>query len=65
MAHIREQGQGAVWTRPELVLEIEYRGWAEDRVLRHPSFKAIREDLTPQEFGIDLKVLRYGQPTDG
>lgn len=42
--------KGAVWTRPELVLEVEYRGWTEDKVLRHPSFKGIREDRTPEEF---------------
>jgi DNA polymerase LigD, ligase domain len=44
--------KGAVWTRPELVLEVEYRGWTEDKALRHPSFKGVREDRTPEEFGL-------------
>ena len=35
---------GAVWVRPELIAEIEYRGWTDDELLRHPSFKGLRED---------------------
>jgi bifunctional non-homologous end joining protein LigD len=35
---------GTVWTRPELMAEIDYRGWTEDTLLRHPSFKGLRED---------------------
>jgi bifunctional non-homologous end joining protein LigD len=33
-----------VWIRPELVAEVEYRGWTHDDLLRHPSFKGLRED---------------------
>lgn len=25
-----------MWTRPDMVLEIEYRGWTADKVVRHP-----------------------------
>jgi bifunctional non-homologous end joining protein LigD len=39
---IREPG--TVWVRPDLIAEIEYRGWTEDKLLRHPSFKGLRED---------------------
>ncbi|RUV70500.1 hypothetical protein EOA78_20220 [Mesorhizobium sp. M5C.F.Cr.IN.023.01.1.1] len=35
---------GAVWVQPEIIVDIEYRGWTEDHQLRHPSFKGIRED---------------------
>jgi DNA ligase D-like protein (predicted ligase) len=35
---------GTVWVSPELIAEIEYRGWTEDKLLRHPSFKGLRED---------------------
>ncbi|RWG50504.1 MAG: ATP-dependent DNA ligase [Mesorhizobium sp.] len=42
--------KGAVWTRPEIVIDIEYRGWTEDHQLRHPSFKGIREDRSVDEF---------------
>ncbi|RWK68309.1 non-homologous end-joining DNA ligase [Mesorhizobium sp.] len=42
--------KGAVWTRPEIVVEVEYRGWTEDHQLRHPSFKGIRSDRSVDEF---------------
>ncbi|SDA39641.1 bifunctional non-homologous end joining protein LigD [Sinorhizobium sp. NFACC03] len=35
--------KGAVFARPLLVAEIEYRAWTQDGKLRHPSFKAVRE----------------------
>ncbi len=34
---------GAVWVEPKLVAEIEFRGWTSDRLLRHASFKRLRE----------------------
>jgi bifunctional non-homologous end joining protein LigD len=42
VAGLREPG--TVWVRPEPVAEIEYRGWTEDQLLRHPSFKGLRQD---------------------
>lgn len=35
--------KGAVFTRPVLVAEVEYRAWTDENKLRHPSFKGIRE----------------------
>ncbi|ACP24945.1 hypothetical protein NGR_c11600 [Sinorhizobium fredii NGR234] len=35
--------KGAVFTRPVLVAEVEYRAWTLDGKLRHLSFKGIRE----------------------
>lgn len=44
----------AVFTRPLLVAEIEYRAWTQDGKLRHPSFKGVREMEGPTEvFEID------------
>ena len=36
--------KGVVWTEPELVAEVDYRGWTADQQLRHASFKGLRED---------------------
>ncbi len=35
--------RGIVWTRPELLAEIAFRGWTGDRKLRHASYKGLRE----------------------
>ena len=36
--------KGVVWTEPEFVAEVDYRGWTGDQQLRHASFKGLRED---------------------
>lgn len=36
--------KGVHWTRPQLVAEVEFSTWTEDGLLRHPSFKGLRED---------------------
>jgi bifunctional non-homologous end joining protein LigD len=38
-----------VWVRPELVAEVAYRGWTSDGLVRHASFKGLREDKDPRE----------------
>ncbi|MFT2214708.1 non-homologous end-joining DNA ligase [Rhizobium giardinii] len=35
--------KNAIFTRPILAAEIEYRAWTDDRKLRHPSFKGLHE----------------------
>ncbi|OKP79626.1 ATP-dependent DNA ligase [Ensifer adhaerens] len=35
--------KGAIFARPLLVADIEYRAWTQDGKLRHPSFKGVRE----------------------
>jgi bifunctional non-homologous end joining protein LigD len=40
---------GAVWVEPQLVTEVEFTEWTNDGVLRHPSFKGLREDRDPHD----------------
>jgi len=39
----------ARFVRPELVAEIEFREWTRDGMLRHPSYKGLREDKDARE----------------
>ena len=41
---IATKGKTLVFVRPELVAEIEYRGWTDDAKLRHASFKGWRDE---------------------
>jgi bifunctional non-homologous end joining protein LigD len=36
--------RGVHWVEPELVCEVAFTGWTSDGLLRHPSFKGLRED---------------------
>jgi len=40
---IAKKGKTLVFVRPELIAEIEYRGWTNDAKLRHASYKGFRE----------------------
>ncbi|HXX97155.1 MAG TPA: DNA ligase D [Candidatus Bathyarchaeia archaeon] len=44
-----------VWVRPELVVEVKFHGWTNDRIMRAPIFLRIREDKSPSECRIELK----------
>jgi bifunctional non-homologous end joining protein LigD len=45
----RSEAKGVRFVRPQLVAEIEYRGWTHDQLLRHAVFRALREDKRPQD----------------
>ncbi len=37
------------WVKPKLVAQVDFTGWTDDGVLRHPSFQGLREDKRPRE----------------
>ncbi|MDO8915569.1 MAG: DNA ligase D, partial [Coriobacteriia bacterium] len=39
---------GLHWVRPELVVEVAFREWTRDGVVRQPSFQGAREDADPR-----------------
>ncbi len=45
----REAVAGVRWAEPKLVAEVELRGWTSDGLLRHASFKGLRDDKDPTE----------------
>ncbi|HLZ66914.1 MAG TPA: DNA ligase D [Aliidongia sp.] len=44
-----EEARQVHYVRPELVAEVEFRGWTADRHLRHASFRGLREDKPAAE----------------
>jgi bifunctional non-homologous end joining protein LigD len=37
-----------IWTRPDLVCEVEHAGWTAAQKLRQPSFRTLRPDVPPE-----------------
>jgi bifunctional non-homologous end joining protein LigD len=48
--------RGVKWVEPQLVAEVEYRGWSSDNLLRQASFKGLREDKNAKE----IRRERFG-----
>jgi bifunctional non-homologous end joining protein LigD len=41
---VKVKGKNLVFVEPVLVAEIEYRGWTSEGLLRHASYKGLREE---------------------
>jgi bifunctional non-homologous end joining protein LigD len=46
----------AHWVEPRLVCEVSFAAWTTDGLLRHASFKGLREDKPPEEITRDVPV---------
>ncbi|WP_426037598.1 hypothetical protein [Cypionkella sp. TWP1-2-1b2] len=44
-----EQARKVRYVRPDLVAEVEFRGWTADGRLRHASFRGLPEDKPAQQ----------------
>jgi bifunctional non-homologous end joining protein LigD len=63
-AHARESSpftgtqppRGARFVEPELVAEIEFRQWTNDRILRHSVYKGLREDKPAEEVRLETEA---------
>ncbi|MCC6982798.1 MAG: DNA ligase D [Bauldia sp.] len=45
--------RGAKWVEPRMVVEVEYRSRTQENILRHSSFKGVREDKDPTEIRME------------
>jgi bifunctional non-homologous end joining protein LigD len=48
------RARGIHWVRPKMVVEVEFREWTTEGILRQPSFKGVREDKGPGEVKREL-----------
>jgi bifunctional non-homologous end joining protein LigD len=51
-AHVPFRASSVKWVEPQLVVEVEFRGWAKEGLLRQASFKRAREDKTAEDLGM-------------
>ncbi len=52
------------WTKPNLVAEVEFTEWTNDDILRHPSFKGMREDKQAKSITKEVPV-KNGEAASG
>ncbi len=45
----REQSRGARWVDPVLAGEVQYAEWTHEGMLRHPSWRGLRDDKDPRD----------------
>ena len=49
----RADTRGVCFVRPEIVIEVQFRGWTGDRLVRHASFRGLREDKRAEEVALE------------
>jgi bifunctional non-homologous end joining protein LigD len=47
--HVPYTNRDPTWIRPELVAEIKFSGWTEEKIMRAPIFLRFRENKEPEE----------------
>jgi bifunctional non-homologous end joining protein LigD len=58
----RQPARGSAFCEPRLVCEVEFTEWTRDGMLRHPSFKGLREDKDPGDVVRERVVDAAAEP---
>lgn len=52
------------WIKPKLVVEVEFKTWTSDSLLRQASFKGLRHDKRPVDIHIDVPEIKNDHPIE-
>lgn len=55
-------GKGLHWVRPELIAEVRFSQWTGDGVLRHPTYRGLREDRDAAEIRLPREAAAQRDP---
>ena len=53
------------WVKPQLVAEVEMRGWTADGILRHAVFKGLRQDKDAADVAPEKPIVKPTQDIEG
>ena len=53
----KQPQRAARFAEPELIAEIEFGEWTKERMLRHPSYKGLRQDKDVDEVALETETL--------
>jgi len=57
--------KGVTWVQPELVAHVEFSGWSDDGIPRHPVFKGLRPEMNPEDVVADNPLDRRSRAGHG
>ncbi len=46
------------WVEPQLVAEVEFIAWTDEGLVRHASFRGLRDDIDPADVGREVQLSR-------
>jgi bifunctional non-homologous end joining protein LigD len=49
------------WARPELVCQVKFSEWTDERVLRHPVYLGLRDDVDPKQVTWERAASAFGE----
>lgn len=59
------RGRTLHWVKPELVAEVEFKAWTQDKVLRMASFQGLRQDKRIQEVHVEKPAKKSARASAG